>query len=257
MNPAEEPIVPTPVPTPAAEHVAEDYIARELKEAKAGLQRIRIGTGIVVVGLALYLGYVTSTFRANLEPRAAAEITHGMLAQRLTEAEPQFATYLREEVPKFIRQAPDYAIDRLPEYRASMEDRVETDLRSYAKSTSDKLTKEMGEFLTLHKPQIEELLKEGQDPKVTDELGAALEAQFRTYLAEQPAGDTLQARLDNTLGAMDRVEVRTSKLLANKGLTPAEQKARHAIAMLMRRIDTASANTPKLNLTPISIPVRP
>ncbi|RYG34329.1 hypothetical protein EON81_15860 [bacterium] len=256
MNPAEEPEVPTPAPTPSGEDVAELYIARELKDSKVGLQRTRIGTVVVVLGLGLYLGYITSTFRSNLEPKAAAEITHGMLSQRLNDAEPQFATYLRDEVPKFIRQAPDYAIGRLPQYRESIEDRVETDLRSYAKSTSDQLTKEMGEFLTLHKTQVEDMLKEGQDPKVTEEVGVALEAQFRAYLAEQPvAGDTLKARLDNTLGAMDRVEVRTTRLLANKGLTPSEQKARHAIAMLMRRIDKASAVTPKIVISPAILPV--
>ncbi|CAN5494756.1 hypothetical protein BH11ARM2_BH11ARM2_22480 [soil metagenome] len=262
MNPNEEPIVPTPgepvVVETAGEHLAENYVHNQLIHARRSLMITRFGTIALVLVTGLYLGYLTQGFRSNLEPTAAAEITRGLVMEKMNDAEPQFASYIREEVPKCIRQAPDYAKEQLPHYRENIEDRVESDLRSYAQTNSDKLSKQLSEFLTAHKDQVNNLIEKGQDAQGADEMGADLEKQFRTFLTEQPvAGDTLQARLDNTLDALNKVQARTAQLAANKGLTPDEQKTRRAIALLMRRISGATNDIPKLNVDAIKQQISP
>ena len=233
------------------EGVAEAYVEREIRLCRTRLMWMRIGVTLGVVVLGLYLGFITNGFRENLKPQSAAVITTSLMNQRMDEAEPQFAAFIREKVPEAIRRAPDYALERLPEFRASLEQRVEDDLRSHAKTTSDQLTKDLGDFLASHKNEVEAMLSEPNKPGVADTMGAALEDEFRTYLAEQPiAGETIKSRLDKTLKAMDDVEVHTTRLALNQGLTAEEQKTRRAIAILMRRIDLAQADSPAPMIDP-------
>ncbi|MEZ0326225.1 MAG: hypothetical protein ACAH95_09985 [Fimbriimonas sp.] len=235
----------------SGEGIAESFIATELEKSRTNLTRTRI---VVVAGVALiglYMVFVTNGFRENLHPKAAALITTSMVNQRLDDAEPQFAEFIRTKVPETIRGAPDYALARLPEYRATIEDRVEQDLRSHAQATSEQLSSELGVFLAAHKEQVEAMLQNPSDPASTKEMGAGLETQLRTYLSEQPiAGATIKSRLDDTLKALNDVEKRISRLAANKGLTPTEKKTRRAIANLMRRIDAAKAASPEQVLDP-------
>ncbi len=234
--------------------IAEAYIDRELVRTRTNLSRMRIIVIGSVLFVGIYIGYITSGFRENLQPTTAAVITTSLVNQRMDEVEPQFATFMREKIPETIRRAPDYALEHMPEFRKSIEDQVEADLRAHAKTTSDHLIKELEEFLVLHKTQVEAMLSEPNKPAVADEMGAALEDQFRTYLSEQAvAGETIQSRLDKTLKAMDEVERRTTRLVMNKNLTPTEQKTRRAIAILMRRIDQAKEASPEQTLDPAAI----
>ncbi len=238
----------------SGEGVAETFIDQELVKGRTHLMRTRIVVVAGVAVLGLYMAFVTNGFRENLHPRAAAVFTSTMVNQRMDEAEPQFAEFIRTKVPETIRGAPDYALAKLPEYRAAIEERVEEDLRSHAKATSVKLSEELGVFLTAHKDQVEGMLLEPDKPAAADAMGEGLEERFRTYLAEQPIGaDTIKSRLDNTLKALNDVERRIARLAANKGLTPMEQKTRRAIANLMRRIDAAKEASPHQVLDPTKI----
>jgi hypothetical protein len=238
----------------SGEGVAEAFIGTELAKSRKHLERTRIVVVAGVAVLGIYMSYVTNGFRENLNPKAAALITSSLVNQRLDEAEPQFAEFIRTKVPETIRGAPDYALARLPEYRASIEDRVEEDLRQHAGETSEKLTSELGVFLLAHKPQVESMLNEPDKAAAAEEMGKGLEERFRTYLSEQElAGATIQSRLDKSLQALNDVERRITRLAANKGLTPAEQKTRRAIANLMRRVDAAKAASPEQVLDPTKI----
>ena len=238
----DSPMEPTPL---GGEGIAEAFVERELAKTKTRLMWTRVLVPVGVIATGVYLGLITNGFRENLQPKSAAVITTSLVNQRMDDAEPQFASFVLEKVPETIRRAPDYALQRLPEVRASLEQRVEDELRSHAKSTSDQLSKELTDFLNLHKTEVEAMLTEPNKAGTADAMGAALEEQFRTYLAEQPVGgETIQSRLDKTLKAMDDIEVHTSRLALNQGLTPAEQKSRHAIALLMRKIDRTQLESP-------------
>lgn len=239
------PIEPTAPVT--GEGVAERYVEHELIASRASLRRTQVVGSLLTVFVVAYLAYLTSGFHSNLEPNGAAEVATGLVAQRVDDLTPQFASYIREEVPKAIRNAPDEIIKRMPQYRENLESRVEETLRVRSNEAAKRLNGEMMSYLTAHKDQVAELIKNGNDPAAAQSLGQGLEDQFRTFLKEQPVGDSsIQAKLDETLRTLNLVQARTARLAAGKGLNPSEQKARHAVAMLMHRIDDAKASSPAL-----------
>ena len=245
---SDTPVNPIPpsgaIPPTGGEGVAERYIDKELVESRASLKRTQIIAGILTVGIVGYLFFVTNKFHANLEPTGAAEVATGLAAQRVDDMTPQFASYIREEVPKMIRSAPDEVIKRLPEYRENLEKRVESDLRVRSEEATKRLNTELNDFLSAHKEQVATLIKNGNDPAAVESMGQGLEDEFRKFLKEQEVGGTsIQAKLDGTLNTLGLVEKRTARLAANQGLSPSEQKARHAVAMLMHRIDAAKASS--------------
>jgi len=235
----------------SSEGIAETYVETQLVRSRLHLKFTRIFVVVSVVGLGIYMVYLTSGFRENLHPETAAEITATLVGQRMDDAEPQFASFIREKVPDTIRRAPDYALERLPEFRENIEKRVEDDLRGNAQSTAVQLDKDLGEFLTMHKPEIEAMIQEPDKATAANAMGAALETRLRDFLAHQEiAGATIKSRVDNTLKALDEVEKRTSRLALNKGLTLTEKKTRHAVAILMRQIDSAKVANPLAGIAP-------
>lgn len=237
------PVTPTPEVV-SGEGIAERYVERELEASRAALVRTQIIGGALALFVLGYMGYLTTGFRNSLEPAGAAEIATGLASQRLDDVEPRFAEYIHEQVPMMIRKAPDEIIARMPEYRKSLEDRVEADLRAQAKAGADQLSQDLDTFLTAHKDEVAALIKDGQDPQATEAMGDQLEAQFRDFLHEVKIGGTsIDEKLAATLSTLRQVRARTERLAANKNLTPAEKSARKAIAALMHRIETAQANS--------------
>lgn len=232
-----------PTPEVSPEITAEAYLVKELIESRASLARTRIVGGALAVLTMVYMGYLTSGFRSSLEPVGAAEIATGLATQRLDDLEPRFAEYIHEQVPLMIRKAPDEIIARMPDYRKGLEDRVEADLRTQAASGSEELSKNLDTFLAAHKDSVAVLIKDGQDPAAMELMGAQLEAEFRTFLHDvKIAGTSIDEKLSETLSTLRQVQTRTARLAANKGLTPSEKSARHAVAMLMHQIGQAKDN---------------
>ena len=230
---------------PSGEGVAERYVEHELTESRASLQRTQIIGGLLALFTIGYMAYLTSNFRASMEPKAAATIATGLATQRLDDLEPQFSEYIHDEVPKMIRKAPDEVIARMPDYRKELETRVETTLREQSQKGASQLDKQLDTFLAEHKEEVGQLLKDGQDPAAMEKFGTELETQFQSFLTDTKIGnETLQQKMDSALSTLKQVSDRTTKLAANKGLTPSEKNARKAVAMLMRRIDVAKAAEP-------------
>ena len=130
-DPIVEPLGPT------GEGVAERFVEHELTESRASLQRTQIIGGLLALFTVGYMAYLTSNFRASMEPKAAASIATGLATQRLDDLEPQFSEYIHDEVPKMIRKAPDEVIARMPEYRKELETRVEKTLREQSQKGAD------------------------------------------------------------------------------------------------------------------------
>ncbi len=236
------PVTPT---TTSGEGLAERFVDRELIESRASLRRTQIVGGLLAVFVVAYMSYLTAGFRASLEPNGAAQIATGLASQRLDDMEPQFADYIHTEVPKMIQGAPDEVIKQLPEYRKELEKRVDTTIRTQAQQGATQLDKQLDDFLTAHKEQVGNLLKNGQDPANLDGVANDLETSFKSYLHDTKIGsETLEQKLDETLKALKQVSERTAKLAAKKGLTADEQKARHAVAMLMHQIGAAQKAEP-------------
>lgn len=242
VNPMEpnEPLRPT-----SGEGVAERFVDHELIESRTSLARTRIICVVLAVFVVTYVGYLTAGFHANLKPEGAAEVATGLAAERVDDLEPKFTEYIHEQVPMMIRKAPDEVISRLPEYRKELEARVDKTVRDQAQQGATQLDKQLDDFLTAHKDEVGQLLLNGQDPAKAEQFGDELDKSLTDFLTTQKIGDTtVQEKLDNTLVTLKQVAARTAKLAANKDLNPSERQARHAVAMLMRRIEAAQAAEP-------------
>lgn len=222
------------------ETVAENYVHSQLLKARRSLRMTQIFSALLVLGTLLYLGSITSTLRQSLQPTAAAEIADGLIAEKVNEQAQSLAQQTREKVPGLIAGLPDYAIKELPNYRTGLENQIETDMRTHFASASELMKGHVDEFLTTNKTEIADLLKTGQNPAATKELGAALEAEFYKFLKEVPidkGGETGQQKIDQTLVSLQQIEKKMLHLAGNKNLTPAEKKMRRAIAIMSRNID--------------------
>lgn len=238
MNENEAPMVdPTPNTPSTGEGIAESYVHTELKKAKDSLLRTQILSALAVVLLGGYTIYATNGFRRAMEPKEAATIARGLVSQRLTEGGPQFADYVKREVPALLRQAPDYALKELPNIRTQVEERVNTDVERYAKASAEQLGGEVDKFLENNKESVGQLLKDGQDPAATAKINGELKAVFVRYL-DEPAGggESMKAKLDEALKMLRQVEGRMKRLATAKDLTPKEQNAKRAIAVLMKTV---------------------
>jgi hypothetical protein len=240
----ENPEIPTPV-TPAAGATAESFLAQEVADAKRSLMLTRIIGAITALFVVGYLGYITSRFQDVMKPANAAEIAHGIIAERVDENANAIATEVKTRVPVLIEELPDYAIKQMPEYRQRLEDQIIGDLTGYAMENAPKLGDHLEDFLGAHQEQVKQIMEDGQDPAIIESVGAELEKEFLASLKETDAGggETFREKMDKSLIALQEINNKMNHLAANKNLTASEKKTRRAIAILAGKID-AAAPTP-------------
>ena len=202
--PAGSPLTPMPV-TPSAGAEAEGFLRVELAEARRSLMLTRVTSVVFALFFACYLAYVTHRFTDSLQPRNAAEIAHGIIAQKVEDQAPQIADNIKARVPAMIEQIPDYAMQQIPQYRRQLQDKIAGDLATYAGSTSKQLGSHLDDFLAAHKEEVGQMIDDGQDPALTAKVGADLEHEFVLYLRQIPAGggESYQSKLDQSLAILD------------------------------------------------------
>ena len=217
---------------------AEKYVSTELQKARASLRSTQIASVLVVLILGGYVYYLTSNFVRQMQPHAAAEIADGLLMQQVNDNAPQLTSQLREQIPKFIQKTPDYALAELPKYREELANRVEQDLSKYCQQTSTQLGAQLDTYLDNNKDQVKGLLEQGNDPAQVKQVGDGLKQTLMTYIREKPAsGEAIGDQIDKALTSLQEVQKRVHRLATATDLTPAEKKARHAVAVLTQGID--------------------
>jgi len=231
--------VAAPIAAQSGEAVAQNYIARELREARKSLRITQILSAVMVLGSLAYLGYITMTLRSTLEPKNAAEIANGLISERVETQAQSLADQTKEKVPQLIAQLPDYAIEEMPKYRQALENQIDTDMRAHFAKASTLMEGHVDEFIVTHKADIADILKTGQDPAALRRLGVELEVEFHKYLktASLDGKETAQQKLDKSLEALHQIEKKMVRLAANKNLTPQEKKLRRAIAIMSANIN--------------------
>lgn len=240
----------TETPVAAEGVLAEQFIVAELKKAKDGLLKTQIIAVVAVLLVGGYLGYVTNTFTTNLEPKTLGNTIKSYVVAQVDEQAPQIQDYVRKEVPAYVAKLPDLAKEQLPKFREELEGRLLAQVEAYADQSNEKLGNAVDTFLENNKDSVKALIENGQDPAATKAITAELKKVFVEYLEETAIeGETLKQKLDASLEALSTLDARVQKLAANKGLTASEKKARRAIAVLAKTVDTADiekANLPKL-----------
>lgn len=229
--------------TPAAGTAAENFLASEVAEAKRSLMITRIASALSALFVLFYLGYITSRFQDSMRPANAADIAKGIVAERVDTNATAIAEEVKTRVPILIEQMPDYAIKQMPDYRQRLEDQIVGDISGYAAENAPKLGEHLEDFLTAHKDEVKQLIDDGQNPAVTEAVGAQLEQEIMASLKETDAGggETYREKLDKSLVSLQEIHKKMDRLAAGKDLTPSETKTRRAIAILASKIDAATA----------------
>ncbi|GAB4460711.1 MAG: hypothetical protein OHK0029_25030 [Armatimonadaceae bacterium] len=217
---------------------AEAYIENKLHEARQSLLRTQVLSVLLAVFVIGYVGYITYRMNEALEPRNAAEIAQGLVASQVERQGPELIAALEERIPKLIRQAPEYALEQMPEYRNRLEDQIVQDMQQYFRENSQQLSSVIDEVLTENREEIRAMLEEGDNPAVAQELGNTMEERFMTFLEQTPvtSGETITVKLDESLKALKKIEGDMERLASGNNLTEQEQQARRAIAILAQTI---------------------
>jgi flagellar biosynthesis chaperone FliJ len=207
------------------------------RERKALKMTQLIGTGAVVLILG-YMTFVTSTLASSLQPKSAAEIAKGVIAQKVDEQATTLAEDLKQRVPALIAQAPDYALQQMPQYREALEQRIETDLAQHMDGAAQQMDEHLNGFIKDHQSEIKQLLASADDKEAMGQLCEQMEKDFMTSLKETTVsgGESLQAKIDKSLGTLKTVQKRMTRLATATDLTPEERKTRRAIAILAQHI---------------------
>ncbi len=239
-------VTPTP---PISSDPAENYILTEIKNTRAGLKRTQIIGTIVLLLIGIQLGYITMHFRESLQPHVAAEIADGMIMQQVNDRGPDFAAQIKQKIPEYLAQTPDYVLQQLPVYREGVEDKVEKTLTQYCEKTSQQLSQHVDTYLDTRKDQIKGMLTTPNDPAALQQSGQDLKQELLGYLKEKPAsGESIQDQVNLTLASLQDFEKKMHRLAANKGLTPQEKKTRQVIAILSRSINDQKLDQKALGL---------
>lgn len=213
--------------------IAANYLATQVKQARTALQRTRIVGLVLLLLLGGEMIYITSRFSASLQPHSAAEIVDGMILQQINDRGPDLAAQLKQKIPEYIQQTPDYALRELPKYRVSLEDRLEAELNSRCQKTAQELDTQLDGYLNDHKEEIKGLITDGSDPAVAKRVGQDLKQQFMQYVhAKTQGGESIQDQLDISLAALQGTAKTMHRLATARDLTGQEQQTRHALAVL-------------------------
>ncbi|MBX3115169.1 MAG: hypothetical protein KF836_11435 [Fimbriimonadaceae bacterium] len=216
---------------------AQQFVENELASVKKNLQNTQIFGSAFVFGVMCFLFSIANGFATNLEPKEAAKITKGLVVQRLEEAQPQLSSYLKQEIPSFIKQVPEFAKEQMPIIREDLEVNIEAEIEKLAHETSGSLDQALDSFLIEKQDEFKTIILAGQDKETTDEVAAAMRDMFLVYLTENHGEDeSIQYKLDQALISLHEIQKKTHRLAYAKDLDAVEKKTRRAIACLFNTV---------------------
>jgi hypothetical protein len=218
------------------EAVVAAYLAQELPKARQGLKRTHIIGTILIILVGAYIGIISTVMVRFFEPKAASEVASGMLAQHVLSDGPIFAAQIEREIPLIIRQTPDYLIGELPVYRRELQLSLETGYEAYCNSLGKDLGSQIDKLIDDHQAEIKTLLENASDRDTIQKTLPDFDKMVATCMKNDPEGKALREHIDAWAVALKEVEKRMDHLANGSNLTPEEQKARHALALLSKVI---------------------
>lgn len=236
MNPAQKPSSPVITTPVTGEETAVAYLAQELPKARQSLKRTRIVGIILICCVAAYIGAISVIMVNFFQPKQAAEVASGMLAQHVASDGPALAVQIEREIPALIRQMPDYLIKEIPNYRKQLQQTLEGEFQSYCDSLSKDLGGQVDKLIDDHKAEIKTLLENANDREAIRKVLPDFERVITEFMQGDVDGKTLKKHIDDLAAALKEVEKRMDRLANGKNLTTEEQRARRALAMLAKVI---------------------
>jgi hypothetical protein len=247
-------------PTPAAapkehsqtgEEVVAAYLAQELPKARLLLKRTKIICVVLILFIAAYIGTITTIMVGYFQPIAAAEVASGMLAQHAIRDGPILAAKVEWEIPHIIHQVPDYLIGELPIYRKELQQSLQAEYEAYCNSLSRDLGNQIDKFIDDHQAEIKTLLENASNRDAIRKTLPDFDKVISDCMKNDPEGQALREHIDEWATALKEVEKRMDRLANGSNLTPEEQKARYALALLSKVID-ANLKMPEENSAPVT-----
>ena len=187
------------------------------------------------------------------QPKAAAEVASGMLAQHAVKDGPIIAAKIEWGIPHLIHEVPDYLIGELPVYRKELQQSLETEYEAYCNSLSKDLGDQIDKLIDDHQAEIKTLLENAGDRDAIRKTLPDFDKVIAESMKNDPEGQALRERIDEWAAALKEVEKRMDRLANGSNLTPEEQKARHALGLLSKVID-ANTKMPEAVSAPVIKP---
>ena len=249
-------------PSPAAapdktpqigEAIVAAYLAQELLKARQLLKRTRIICIILILFVGAYIGIISTILVNFFQPKAAAEVASGMLAQHAMKDGPILAAKIEWEIPHTIHQVPDYLIGELPVYRRDLQQSLEAEYEAYCNSLSKNLGDQIDKLIDEHKAEIKTLLENAGDRDAIRKTLPDFDKVIAEFMKNDMEGQALRERIDAWAVSLKEVEKRMDRLANGSNLTPEEQKARHALSLLSKVID-ANTKMPEAGSAPVAKP---
>lgn len=230
--------------------IAESYVKEELASARKSLKNTQIFGSILVIILGLYVVIVSVKFANFFKPESAAGIATGFAVGLIDKYHDSFVNGVQERVPAVMQEAPDYVLKQMPIARSRVGQNFEESLRKYGQATNDKLTAQIDQYFKDNKDSIKAVLDASNDPNAMAKLGPAIRTQLvAAYLNQAPAeGKSVDEQVTDSLTMLQNAEQRMHRLATATDLTPAEQKTKRAVAIIMETVN-------KEYLMPISLPL--
>ena len=239
--------------TQTGEAVVAAYFAQELPKARQLLKRTRIICMVLILFVGAYIGIISTIMVNFFQPKAAAEVASGMLAQHAVKDGPILAAKVEWEIPHIIHQVPDYLIGELPVYRKELQQSLETEYEAYCNSLSKDLGDQLDRLIDDHQAEIKTLLKNASDRDAIRKTLPDFDRVIAESMKNDAEGQALRQHIDEWSAALKEVENRMDRLANGSNLTPEERKARYALALLSKVIDT-NAKIPEDISAPVTKP---
>ena len=231
---------PAAAPKEAAqtgEAVVAAYLAQELPKARQLLKRTQIICIVLILFVGAYIGTISTIMVRFFRPVDAAEVASGMLTQHAVKDGPILAAKVEWEIPHIIHQVPDYLIGELPVYRKELQRSLETEYEGYCNSLGKDLGNQIDKLIDDHKAEIKTLLENAGDRDAIRKVLPDFDKVIADCMKNDPEGQALREHIDEWATALKEVEKRMDRLASGSNLTPEEQKARHALALLSKVIE--------------------
>jgi hypothetical protein len=226
-----------PIAPPTGEAMVAAYLAAELPQARKILKRTRIICIVLILFVGAYIGSITAMMVMFFQPKAAAEVASGMLAQHAISEGPILAAQIEREIPRLIHELPDYLIGELPVYRKELQRSLEAEYELYCNSLSRDLGKKIDTLMDDHKAEIKILLENANDRDAIRKNLPDFDTVIAETLKNNPEGQALKEHIEAWAVTLNEVEKRMDRLANGTPLTPEEQKARHALSLLSKVIE--------------------
>jgi cytochrome c553 len=243
----------TPKTPQTGEAVLADYLAQELPKARQTLKRMRIVCIVLMLFVGAYMGVISTIMVSYFQPKAAAEVAGGMLMQHVAKDGPVLAARVETEIPPLIHQIPDYLIKELPVYRKQLQQSLETEYETYCNSLNKNLGDQLDKLIDEHKAEIKTMLANPNDRDTIRKNLPDFDRVINESIKNNVEGKALKERIDDWAAALQEVQNRMDRLANGSNLTPEEQKARHALALLSKVIQD-NAKMPEAVPAPVTKP---